>query len=116
MTFAETAENITGSAFDYLISLTAVDWKDHFMMVYHLTSTTFRHTIVVKTRIDNRENPAVDTLSIYGKQLNFMNGKYLICSESVSGIIPICEDYFWKMIMDFPLRKDFTDESRMIVK
>ena len=28
--------------FDYLISLTAVDWKDHFMMVYHITSTIYQ--------------------------------------------------------------------------
>jgi len=49
--------------FDYLISLTAVDWNDHFMIVCHITSTRYRHTLIVKTRLDDRAEPLVETVS-----------------------------------------------------
>src|SRR5580693_2935058 len=48
--------------FDYLFCLTGVDWKTHLMAVYHLTSTQYRHTIVVKSKIQ-RENPEIDTVA-----------------------------------------------------
>lgn len=38
--------------FDYLFCLTCVDWKTHLTMVYHLSSTDFRHTIVVKAKLE----------------------------------------------------------------
>src|SRR5580692_1579736 len=49
-------------AFDYLFCVTAIDWKTHFTMVYHLTSTIHRHTIVVKSKLD-RINPEIETVS-----------------------------------------------------
>jgi NADH-quinone oxidoreductase subunit C len=45
-------------AFDYLWSLTAVDWPDRFEMVYHLYSTTHRHYVILKVKL-GRENPSV---------------------------------------------------------
>jgi NADH-quinone oxidoreductase subunit C len=47
---------------DYLFCLTCIDWsqtatgKTLFTMVYHFSSTVFRHTIVVKVKLD-RNNP-----------------------------------------------------------
>ena len=38
--------------FDYLFCLTCIDWKTHLTMVYHLSSTIYRHTIVVKSKLD----------------------------------------------------------------
>ncbi|HRF17654.1 MAG TPA: NADH-quinone oxidoreductase subunit C, partial [Chitinophagaceae bacterium] len=29
--------------FDYLFCLTCIDWKTHLTMVYHLSSTRYRH-------------------------------------------------------------------------
>jgi NADH:ubiquinone oxidoreductase subunit C len=51
-------------SFDYLFCLTCVDWKTHFTMVYHLTSTNHRHTLVVKSKLD-RNNPEIETVSGY---------------------------------------------------
>ena len=88
--------------FDYLFSLTAVDWKDHFMMVYHLTSTTYRHTIVVKTRIDDRENPAVDTVSDIWKTAEFHEREVFdLFRYPVPESSRPAEDCSWKMIMGF---------------
>ena len=65
--------------FDYLFCLTCVDWKTHLTMVYHLTSTKHRHTMVVKSKLD-RNNPEIETVSdISGEQQNFMKGKCMNC-------------------------------------
>ena len=47
--------------FDYLFCLTCVDWKTHLTMVYHLSSTKHRHTIVVKSKLD-RTTPVIETV------------------------------------------------------
>src|SRR6266498_2414941 len=56
---------------DYLFCLTCIDWKDHFMMVYHLLSKTHRHEFVVKSKITDRDNPQIETLSLIWKTANF---------------------------------------------
>ena len=37
--------------FDYLFCVTCVDWKTHLSMVYHLSSTIHRNTLVVKSKL-----------------------------------------------------------------
>jgi NADH:ubiquinone oxidoreductase subunit C len=60
--FAQNLRNDNGLLFDYLFCLTCIDWKTHLAMVYHLSSTTFRHNIVVKVKLDNNK-PAIATVS-----------------------------------------------------
>ncbi len=56
--------------FDFLFCVTCVDWKTHLCMVYHLTSTTFRHNIVVKTILNN-DVPEIETASHIWKTAEF---------------------------------------------
>ena len=55
---------------DYLFCVTCVDWKTHLSMVYHLTSTTFRHNIVVKSVLNN-DAPEIETVSHIWKTAEF---------------------------------------------
>ncbi len=48
--------------FDYLFCITCIDWKTHLTMVYHLTSTKYRHTIVSRLKLD-RDNPTIESVS-----------------------------------------------------
>src|SRR3984885_4189258 len=48
--------------FNYLFCLTCIDWKTHLTMVYHLSSTVYRHNIVVKSKLD-RSNPEIESVS-----------------------------------------------------
>ncbi len=101
-------------AFDYLICLTAVDYKDKFTVVYHLESTLHRHLLVLKTEVPDRENPSVDTVSrlwptadpherevydLFGIRFNGHGNLQRLFLEEGYG---------------FPLRKDFSDETRVL--
>ena len=102
--------------FDYLISLTAVDWTDHFMLVCHITSTVFRHILVVKTRINDRINPASDTVSDIWKTAEFHEREVYDLFGISFRNHPDLRRLFLEDNYGFPLRKDFSDETRMIVK
>ncbi len=56
--------------FDYLFCVTCVDWKTHLSMVYHLTSTKFRHNIVVKSVLNN-DVPEIETVSHIWRTADF---------------------------------------------
>jgi NADH:ubiquinone oxidoreductase subunit C len=56
--------------FDYLFCVTCIDWKTHLTMVYHLTSTKFRHNIVIKSKL-NYSNPVIETVSDIWRTANF---------------------------------------------
>ncbi len=59
--FAKQLRNGEDQFFDYLFCLTCVDWKTHLTMVYHLSSTKFRHNIVIKSKLDNAR-PEINTV------------------------------------------------------
>jgi len=103
--------------FDYLFCLSGVDWGKELGVVYHLESTTHRHSIVIKVNTANRENPNFDTVcdvwqtaefherevfDFFGVKFNnHPNLKYLFLTEDWEG---------------FPLRKDYVDEINMVIK
>ena len=103
--------------FDYLFCLSGVDWEKSMGIVYHLESTTHRHTIVVKVKTEDRENPTFDSVydiwataefherevfDFFGiKFNNHPNLKRLFLTEEWDG---------------FPLRKDYVDEINMVIK
>ena len=60
--FARQVRSEEGLDFDYLFCVTAIDWRTHFTMVYHLTSTIHRHTLVVKVKLDH-DHPEIRTVS-----------------------------------------------------
>jgi NADH-quinone oxidoreductase subunit C len=48
---------------DYLVSLTAVDYIDHFELVYHLVSIDHNHAAVLKARVYGREAPELPSVT-----------------------------------------------------
>jgi len=59
--FAKQLRNDTDLFFDYLFCVTCIDWKTHLTMVYHLSSTKFRHHIVVRAKLELAD-PSIDTV------------------------------------------------------
>lgn len=101
--------------FDYLFCLTCVDWKTHLTMVFHLSSTTHRHTLVVKSKLD-RNNPEIESVAHIWRTAEFherevyelFGVKFLHHPDLRLLILP--EGWEGKN----PLRKDFEDTVNMI--
>lgn len=68
--FATQLRNDEALHCDFLFCLTCIDWKTHLTMVYHLTSTKFRHNIVVKAKLGNA-SPQIESVSSIWQTANF---------------------------------------------
>jgi NADH-quinone oxidoreductase subunit C len=103
-----------GLDFDYLFCMTAVDWKTHFTMVYHLTSTVHRHTLVVKTKLDHN-NPATDTVSDIWRTAEFNEREaYDLFGVVFNGHPDMRRLFMTDDWQGWPLRKDYEDAVNMI--
>ncbi len=113
--FAQQLRNNDSLYFDYLFCLTCIDWKTHLTMVYHLSSTKFRHNIVVKSKLD-RNNPAIESVSAIWRTAEFherevyeMFGVNFLQHPDLRLLI-LPDGWEGKN----PLRKDFEDPVNMI--
>jgi NADH:ubiquinone oxidoreductase subunit C len=100
--------------FDFLFCVTCVDWKTHLSMVYHLTSTVHRHTLVVKSKLD-RSNPEIETVCDIWRTAEFHERE----QYELFGVKFLHHPDLRRLILTddfegFPLRKDFEDPVNMI--
>jgi NADH:ubiquinone oxidoreductase subunit C len=115
LAFAQQLRNEEALFFDYLFCLTCIDWNTHLIMVYHLTSTKFRHNIVVKIKLD-RTNPEIETVSKIWRTADFherevyeMFGVNFLNHPDLRLLI-LPDGWEGKN----PMRKDFEDPINMI--
>ena len=97
-----------------LFCLTCIDWKTHLTVVYHLSSVSFRHNIVVKVNLD-RNNPEIETVcdiwrgaELFEREVYEMFGVKFINHPDLRRLI-LPDD--WN---GWPLRKDYDDPINMI--
>jgi NADH-quinone oxidoreductase subunit C len=113
-TVAQQFRSTAGFEFDYLFCLTCVDWKTHFTMVYHLTSTIHRHTLVVKSKLD-RNNPEIETVSDIWRTAEFHEREvYDLFGVKFSHHPDLRRLLLTDDFNGYPLRKDFEDPVNMI--
>jgi NADH/F420H2 dehydrogenase subunit C len=100
--------------FDNLFCITCVDWKTHLNMVYHLSSTRHRHTVVVKCKLD-RNDPVIDSVTDIWKTADFhereafeMFGVHFRNHPDLRKLI-LPDDW-----TGYPMRKDYEDPINMI--
>jgi len=115
LSLANQLRNDPSLQFDYLFCLTCVDWKTHLTMVYHLSSTKYRHNIVVKSKLD-RNKPEIETVSLIWRTANFherevyeMFGVNFLNHPDLRLLI-LPDGWEGKN----PMRKDFEDPVNMI--
>jgi NADH:ubiquinone oxidoreductase subunit C len=100
--------------FDFLFCLTCVDWKTLLTMVYHLTSTQHRHTLVVKSNL-NREHPEIETVSDIWLTAEFHEREVFDLFGVTFKDHPDLRRLFMTDEYEgWPLRKDFEDAINMI--
>ena len=112
--FANQIRTAVNLSFDYLFCLTCVDWKTHLTIVYHLSSTTWRHNIVIKSKLD-RNNPEIESVTGIWKTADFHEREVY----ELFGVKFLHHPDLRKLILPdewtgFPLRKDYEDPVNMI--
>ena len=113
--FAQQLRNDEALQFDYLFCLTCIDFKTNLTMVYHLSSTIYRHNIVVRNVLNN-EKPEIESVSHIWKTADFherevyeMFGVNFLNHPDLRLLI-LPDGWEGKN----PMRKDFEDAVNMI--
>jgi NADH-quinone oxidoreductase subunit C len=113
--FVQQLRNAPELAMDYLFCITCVDWKTHLTMVYHFSSTTHRHVLVVKAKLD-RSKPEIETVSHIWRTAEFHERE----QYELFGVNFLHHPDLRLLILPdgwegkFPLRKDYEDPVNMI--
>lgn len=111
---AEKLKSDKNTAFNYLITQTAVDFQTHMTVVYHLESTEFRHLIVLKSLLSDRENPAIDSFTALYPTAEFFEREIFDLFGIRFNNHPNLKRLFLEDDYGYPLRKDFRDEINII--
>ena len=97
-----------GLDFDYLTSITAIDYYDYFEVVYQLTSIKHNHSLVVKTRCYGRDNPTVPSVVSLWRGADFQEREiYDLMGISFDGHPNLKRIFLWEGFQGHPLRKDY---------
>ena len=94
--------------FQYLNSISAVDFIEHFELTYHLTSMQFHHTALVKTRVFGREDLTIP--SVYGvwRGADFQEREiWDLMGIRFEGHPNMKRIMLWEGFEGHPLRKDY---------
>ena len=99
--------------FDYLVAVSAVDYIDHFAMVYHLVSIARNHRIVLKSRVWDRENPTVASVVDIWEGANFQEREvYDLMGIRFEGHFNLKRLLLWEGFPGHPHRKDYLEAPR----
>lgn len=93
---------------DYLIAETAVDYPEYFELLYHLVSTTFNHSLVVKSRIHNKLDPEIASMFSLWKTADFQEREiWDLMGIKFTDHPELRRILLWEGFPGHPLRKDF---------
>jgi len=104
-------------AFDYLFCMTGMDYGKELGVIYHLEATTYRHQLVVKVNLEDRENPTLDSVVDIWKTAEYNEMEIFDFFGIKFNNHPNLKRLFltpdWN---GFPLRKDYVDEDNMVLR
>jgi NADH:ubiquinone oxidoreductase subunit C len=104
------------SHFDFLFCLSGVDYGKELGVVYHLRSTKFDHTVVLKTRTADRENPLLDSVTDIWQTAEFHEREVFDLLGIKFKNHPDLRRLFLDNSWGFPLRKDYVDDINIVTK
>ncbi|MFH0941446.1 MAG: NADH-quinone oxidoreductase subunit C [Chloroflexota bacterium] len=97
-----------GLRFNYLANLTSVDYYDYFEVVYHLTSLEHNHSLVIKTRVNERDNPKLDSVAGLWRGADLQEREiYDLMGIAFQGHPNMKRIFLWEGFEGHPLRKDY---------
>ena len=96
--------------FRFLIGVTAVDYLDHFEVVYHLQSISRNHVLILKTRVLNHKNPEVPSLVSVWRGAELQEREvYDLMGVRFAGHPDLRRVFLWEGFAGHPLRKDWME-------
>lgn len=107
-------KNYNNQPFDFLVSMTAVDFLTKFTVVYHLESTHTHNLIVVKADLADRDHAEIETVSDIWPTAEFLEREVFDLFGIRFKNHPDLRRLFLEDDYGFPLRKDFKDEVNII--
>jgi NADH-quinone oxidoreductase subunit C len=94
--------------FDYLNWVTAVDYNDHFMVIYNFISLKNNTSLTLKTRCNDRANPEIPSLTGIWKGANMQEREiYDLMGIRFEQHPNLKRIFLWDDFKGYPLRKDF---------
>ena len=105
---AEFLKNTSELDFDYLGDLVGVDYTDYFEVVYRLVSLTHNHSVVLKTRCYDRDNPVVPSVTSLWRAAYFPEREtYDLLGIVFEGHPNLRRLLLWEGFEGHPLRRDY---------
>ena len=112
---AKTLKEGADTAFDYLFNLTGVDMIKYLMVVYHLNSTKHGHSVVLKAKTSDRENPVIDTVTDVWRAAGFYEREvYDLLGIRFNNHPDMRRIFLEESWIGHPLRKDYKDEVNIV--
>ena len=94
--------------FEYLNYITAIDYYDHFEVVYQLLSLEHNHSLVLKTRCYQRDNPTLPSVVGLWRGADFQEREiYDLMGIRFEGHPNLKRIALWEGFQGHPLRKDY---------
>ena len=94
--------------FSFLNSISAVDYIDHFEVVYHLTSLKKKHAVTVKTRLNGRDELSLPSVYHLWRGADFQEREiWDLMGIHFEGHPNLKRIMLWEGFEGHPLRKDY---------
>ncbi len=94
--------------FDYLVNLSGVDYLDYLEVVYHIASLKHNHSLVLKIRCYDREQPKVPSVTSVWRGANFQEREiYDLLGIRFEGHPNMKRIFLWEGFQGHPLRRDY---------
>ena len=104
------------ASFDFLYCMTGVDYGKDLGVIYHLRSTRYGHSIVLKTITSDRENPQFDSVTDLWGTADFNEREVFDLLGIRFTNHPDMRRLFLDSSWGFPLRKDYVDDVNIVTK
>jgi NADH-quinone oxidoreductase subunit C len=93
---------------EYFNYVTAVDYYTYYEVVYQLTSLEHNHSLIIKTRTYDRENPSVPSVISLWQGADFQEREvYDLMGITFDGHPNLKRIFLWEGFDGHPLRKEF---------
>ena len=101
-------KNTPGLDFDYLTTITAVDYYTYFEVVYLFVSIEHNHSLVLKARCHGRDNPSLPSLAGLWRSADHQEREiYDLMGITFEGHPNMKRIVLWPDFQGHPQRKDF---------